>query len=460
MKNVKEILEEEKKRWPMQHFRLQIMREQVFYTCKITLWWMFVAIMIGLAVGIFSSAFAFCLQKVTACRTAHPQVLYLLPLGGLIIVFLYRRLGFMKDPGTDILLVAVRDEHKVVPPLMAPLIFVATIITHFCGGSAGREGAALQMGGSIGNTIGRIFHIKEKDRKVFVMSGMSAAFSAVFGTPMAAAIFPMEMISVGVMHYAALVPCVLSSLVANMFAINMGINPEAFHLTDIPVFGPVSGLKILLLGVCCAVLSVIFCTVLHSIGAIYNHFFRNPYVKVIVGGILVIIVTNIIGSMDYNGAGTNLIERAIDGQVPYYAWAIKIILTGLTLTAGFKGGEIVPAFTTGATFGYAFGCLTGISPSLCAGVGMISVFCGVTNCPIASMLIGFELFGFAGVKYLLLAISISYMLSGYHGLYSEQIIMHSKFHTKYRYRFSRDDSYSSPDYDPSEFTGSAYEDHK
>ncbi len=437
--------------------KMEIMLEKLYLNIRLGLFWIVIAIGVGLAVGAFSSAFAECLRKVTEIRKANPNIIYGLPFAGLLIVFLYRRVGFEKDPGTNVLLVAVRREDRYVPPLMAPLIFLATALTHLFGGSAGREGAALQMGGSLGNTIGRVLKLKENDRKVVVMSGMSAAFAAVFGTPLAAAIFPLEMISVGMMHYGALVPCVIAALVANLFAVNMGINPEAFVIHSIPKFGPANAAKIILLGLCCALLSVVFCEILHGIGHIYSHFFKNPYARVFAGGVIVILLIKILGTTDYCGAGNELIERAIHEQVPSYAFILKILFTGLTLSAGFKGGEIVPAFCTGATFGYVFGTVMHISPGCCAAIGMIAIFCGVTNCPVASMLIGFELFGFSGTRFLLLAISISYMLSGYHGLYGEQIIMHSKFHAKFRYRFSDDDSFSSPTYNPNLFRGRDYD---
>lgn len=406
------------------------------YNLRSSITWIMIAIIVGLIVGSFSSAFAYCLQKVTNFRTLHPQMMYLLPLGGIVIVFMYRFVGLSKDPGTNVLLTAIRENDKIVPPVLAPVIFLATLITHLFGGSAGREGAALQMGGSLGNTVGRILGLKESDRKIVVMAGMSAAFSAVFGTPLAASIFPMEMVSVGIMHYSALVPCVFASIVANMFATNRGIYPEAFFIRGIPRIGVMPVAKVALLGICCAVLSILFCEVLHFIGHMYSKYFKNPYVKVVAGGIIFIIIVKLLGTTDYCGAGNGLIERAIAEEVPPYAFLLKILLTSLTLSAGYKGGEIVPAFCTGATFGYVFGSLFNISPSMCAAIAMISVFCGVTNCPIASMLIGFELFGFAGVRYLLIAISISYMLSGYRGLYHEQIIMYSKFHTKYIHHVS------------------------
>lgn len=407
---------------------------------RVGLRWMVLSVIIGLAVGAFSSLFAWCLQTVTGIREANPWLLYLLPVGGLVIVALYRVCGAVSDKGTNILLHAVQENYCNVPVLMAPLIFVATLITHLFGGSAGREGAALQMGGSLGNSIGRLFHQKKYNRKILVMSGMSAAFSAVFGTPLAASVFPMEMVNVGIMQYSALVPCVFASIVANRFAVNMGIHPEAFTIHGIPPITVVNLLKVLLLGLLCAWVSILFCRFLRTVGSLYSLFIKNPYLKVVVGGLLIILLTTGVGNTLYNGAGTVLIDMAMEGEVPAFAFLLKMLFTSVTLGAGYKGGEIVPAFCTGATFGCVFGHILGISPSMCAAAGMIAVFCGVTNCPITSMLIGFELFGFEGVKYLLLAISVSYLFSGYRGLYKDQVIMQSKFHVKYIHDLYEDEN--------------------
>ena len=203
---------------------------------------------------------------------------------------------------------------------MAPLIFITTIITHLFGGSVGREGAALQMGGSIGNVLGRIFKFDEKDKRVIVMCGMSAAFAAVFGTPMSAAIFAMEVVSVGVMYYAALVPCVFSVIIASRFATNMGINTETFNINSIPNFNLFSGIKIIILAVICAGVSVLFCIVFHKTGDFYRKYIKNPYYRIFTAGIVVVIITLLVGNTDYNGAGIQVIERAIAGETVPYAF--------------------------------------------------------------------------------------------------------------------------------------------
>ena len=398
--------------------------------------WGIFSAFVGLFVGSFSTLFAFCLRQVTAFRTENPWLILCLPLAGVVIVFLNGLFRYKNDKGTNMVLSSIHAEAEV-PFRMAPLIFISTIITHLFGGSAGREGAALQLGGSIGQQLGKLFRFDEKDQRVVVMCGMSAAFSAIFGTPIAASIFSMEVVSVGVMYYAALVPCVFSSLVASKFATHMGIGPNVFKIRHMPLFEVVPSLKIIGLALCCAALSVVFCMALHSLGDFYRNKLKNPYIRIIVSSLVIILLTIILQTDDYMGAGVPVIQRAIQGNVEPMAFVWKIVFTALTLEAGFKGGEIVPSFFVGATFGCLFGHILGISPSLCAAVGMMSVFCGVTNCPITSMLIAFELFGYHGVPFFLLGISVSYLMSGYYGLYHDQTIVYSKYKTEYINRKTR-----------------------
>ena len=392
--------------------------------------WIIFSIIVGLIVGLCGTAFFIGLSFVTIVRGQNPELIYFLPIGGLAIVALYHILNDTNDTGTNLVISAIHSGDKL-PFRMAPLIFISTLITHFFGGSAGREGAALQMGGSIGNSLGKIFRFDEKDKHVMIMCGMSAAFSSLFGTPMAASIFSMEMISVGVMYYTALVPCVISSLVAHGVATYFGVSTEFFLIDTIPEFNVKTAIIISILAILCAIVSVVFCITLHTSEKLYHKFFKNPYLRIFVGGCFVLIATLIVGNQNYNGTGMNIIERCIDGTVKSEDFILKILFTALTLGAGFKGGEIVPSFCTGAAFGCLFGNLLGFSPTLCTAVGMTALFCGVTNCPITSLLISFELFGYDGMPYFLLAISLSYMLSGYFGLYKSQRIVYSKYKTNY-----------------------------
>ncbi|MDD6445116.1 MAG: chloride channel protein [Lachnospiraceae bacterium] len=413
------------------------MNEQIKHKIKhniqravVSIKWVIFAIIVGALVGLCGIAFYFLLSFVTVLRKQNPWLLFLLPVGGLAIAALYRLLHDEKDAGTNLVISAIHSDDEL-PLRMAPLIFISTLITHLFGGSAGREGAALQMGGSIGNALGKFFHFDDKDKHVMIMCGMSAAFSALFGTPMAAAILPMEIVSVGVMYYIALVPCVISSLVAHGIAYIFGISNTMFTIAHVPDFGVVPAIRISILAILCALVSILFCVLLHKTEELYRKFFENAYLRIFIGGCIVIVLTLLVGNQNYNGTGINIIESCINGTVRPEAFLLKMIFTALTLGAGFKGGEIVPSFFTGAAFGCLFGILTGFSPTLCTAVGMTAVFCGVTNCPITSLLISFELFGYDGMPYFLLAIAFSYMLSGYFGLYRSQKIVYSKYKTNY-----------------------------
>ena len=391
--------------------------------------WIILAILTGVIVGGASSVFAGCIKGAIKFRTGSPWVFLFLPIAGLIIVFMYQMLD-KDDRGTNQVLSTIRSKDDV-PIKSAPLIFVATLLTHLTGGSAGREGAAIQFGGSIGNQLGRIVKLDEFDQHVMVMCGMSAAFSAVFGTPMAAAVFAMEVVSVGVMYYAALLPCVIASIIAAEFAAGLGIHPEVFNVTNIPEITIENGLKMGVIAAGCGAVSILFCIALKIASKIYTKCLKNPYIRVFVAGCVVIVITLFLNTSDYMGAGSELIARAINGRARPLDFVWKMVLTAITMRAGFSGGEIVPGFCIGATFGCVCGQIIGFPPELAAAAGMVAVFCGITNCPVTSMLISFELFGFEGVSYYLIAISISYALSGYYGLYKDQTIVYSKYKAKY-----------------------------
>ncbi len=389
-----------------------------------------IALIIGASSGGVGILLYHSLAGVTGFRNAHPLVLLLLPAGGLLIVFLYKITDQFDNKGTNLILSAVQG-GDFIPFRVAPLMFAATVITHLFGGSVGREGAALQIGGSIGETISQHLRLDQDDQRIVIMCAMSACFSAVFGTPIAAAIFSMEVISIGMMHYAALIPCVIASETAALLARHFGALPEAFPVTEVPMFSFENGGKIIIAGVVFAGISVLFCIVLHLSEHLFKKYFHNPYLRIAVGGGIIITLTLILRTRDYLGTSMPMIESCFElGTVPFYAFAVKIIFTAVTLGAGYKGGEIVPSFVVGGTLGCLIGMILGFPPQLTTACGMVGVFCGVTNCPITSLLIAFELFGFAGAPYYLVTIAVCYMMSGYYGLYSSQNIVYSKHHEK------------------------------
>lgn len=390
--------------------------------------WLVLAGITGAVLGILGGLFGRSITAVTVFRGNHPWMLYLLPLAGLGIVAMYRL-----DPyktGTNRVLEGIQS-NTYIPLRTAPLIAASTVITHAFGASAGREGAALQLGGSIGGTIGKWLKMDDYDHKILIMCGMNAGFSALFGTPLTATVFAMEVVSVGIMQYAALVPCSVAALTAKGFAEFLGAHGEHFALPAVTAFDWRSAGLTVLLALCCAAVSILFCVVLHCTEHLYKKWIPDEWLRITAGGCLVILMTKLLGTTDYLGAGMDVIELAMEGKVIAVAFLVKMVFTAVSLGSGFRGGEIVPTLFVGATFGCLFGQVTGLSPSLAAACGMASVFCGVTNCPVSSLLLSFELFGFECMPFFLLSVSIAYLESGYYGLYHSQKILYSKTKLKF-----------------------------
>lgn len=392
--------------------------------------WGIASVITGIVCGIFGVIFHSFVADATGYREQYPWLIYFLPFAGLVIVMIYRMSAMAYDGGTNTIINSIRSNEKI-PFAMTPLIFVSTVLTHLFGGSSGREGAALQIGGSTGYSIGRALRLEENELQVVTMCGMSGVFAALFGTPVTATIFSMEVISVGVIYYVALVPCLISALFGYAIASSFGIQPVSFVLNDIPKFNLVSMLQVIALAAVCALVSIIFCIVMHQTGHIYQSKIKNQYLRIFVGGCLVVVLTLIVGCRDYNGAGMDIITNAIYGNAKMEAPFLKIIFTALTLGAGYKGGEIVPTLFIGATFGNLMGNALGLDPCFGAAIGMVALFCGVVNCPIASLILSIELFGVEGILFFCMASAVSYMLSGYYGLYSSQKIMYSKLRPHY-----------------------------
>lgn len=392
--------------------------------------WMLIATLTGLVVGSVSTAFNFALKYAVDFRKTHLWIILLLPAAGLLIVLLYKLFHYENNAGTDTVIDSIHEEAHI-PLRMSFLIFVSTVLTVLCGGSVGREGAAMQIGGSIGEQLGEALRFNEKDKKIILMCGISAAFSALFGTPMAAAFLAMEIASIGIMYYAALVPCVWASLTAFLLGRSLGSPFEDLSIRTVSRLDLPSLMQVILLAILCALVSILFCRAMHTVKKLYVRFLPNPWLRITAGGFLIILLTALLRTDDYLGPGMHIVEEALHGNAAPFAFLLKILFTALTIGAGYKGGEIVPSFFVGATFGCVLAPLLGADASLCAAIGMTSVFCGVTNCPVTALLISFELFGFDHAYYFLPAIAISYMLSGYYSLYHSQKIIYSKFENRY-----------------------------
>ena len=389
--------------------------------------WMVLGGVIGLVGGIIGSLFHIGVDTATQVRLAHPWVLYLMPVGGLAIVGLYR-LTKTEGKGTNDIIASVHFGEQV-PGLLVPVIFVSTVITHLCGGSAGREGAALQIGGGIGYQAGRLLRLGEKDLPLATLCGMSGVFAALFGTPLTATVFALEVISVGVLYYAGLVPCLTAALTGYLVSVLMGVPPTRFTVT-VPGLEVRTMLLVMVLALLCAVVSILFCRGLHGVEHLLKRTLKNPYLRVAAGAAVLIGLT-LLTNGDYNGAGMEVIGRAIAGQADPWAWVWKLLFTAITIGCGFKGGEVVPSFFVGAAFGCVAAGWLGLPAGFGAAMGLVSVFCGAVNCPLASIILSVELFGSGDLLYFAMACSISYLISGYCGLYSSQTILYSKLRAEF-----------------------------
>lgn len=389
--------------------------ENVVYFLK----WTLISFLLGGVCGTVGGFFSNCVAWVTAFRQGHDWTLYLMPAAGVLIVWLYHVCREDKNKGTDTVLEAIAGQGSVTAAT-GPLIFIATVLTHFVGGSSGREGAALQLGGSMGRVAGRLLRLDEKDKRIAVMCGMSAVFAALFGTPAAAAIFPLEVASVGLLYHGALIPCMFSAYLGAGIARLMGAEGEHFTVMDMPGYSLAGAARVVILAILCALVSIGFCELLHGSHKLYGRYLKNPYIRILAASAVFIGLTLVSGTRDYNGGSMQLIERAMEGQVRGQDFLLKALFTAVALGAGFKGGEIVPTLCVGATFGCAAGHVLGLSPSLCAACGMAALFAGVTNCPVSTLLIAIEMFGGEGLPFYALAVAVAFAMSGRYSLYGSQ----------------------------------------
>ena len=386
--------------------------------------WVLFGLLMGIWGGLLGAGFHHALHFVTHLRSHYTWLIFLLPLGGLASVGVYTLFRQRSNRGTNEIIDAVLDGQDLKPQI-APGIFLATSITHLFGGSAGREGAALQLGGSTASMLSKLFRLKREDRKILIMSGMSAVFAGLFGTPLTATLFCMEFESVGTIFSPALLPCYLAAFTAAKVSGALGVHAEtavipAAILTWSNVW------KIVLLAVLLALLGIAMCMLFHKAEHLAHHFLKNPWLRIAVGGALVLGLTLLVGDQRYNGAGMDMALGAVAGNADWYDFALKMLFTAITLAAGFKGGEIVPTFCVGATFGCVIGGLLGLEPGVAAALGLVGLFCCATNSPFASIVLSVEMFGSQNLHLFALVCVICFVLSGHSGLYSSQIIQFQK----------------------------------
>lgn len=382
--------------------------------------WCVLSLLMGLLGGLLGAGFHYALHFVTGIRLQYTWIVYLLPVGGLLAVGLYRLLRLRSNRGTNEIIDALLDGQPVKAAIL-PGIFLSAGITHLFGGSAGREGAALQIGGSAASLLGKLFRLKDTDRTVLIMSGMSAVFAGLFGTPLTACLFTMEFASVGTIFSPALLPCFLAAFTASKVSGFLGVHAEGLPLTRLmPITWNVLW-RYAILAVVIALLGIAMCWIFHKAEHLAKHSIKNDWLRIAIGGAVIAGATILVGDQRFNGAGMDMALHAVEGHTDWYSFIVKLLFTAVTLAAGFKGGEIVPTFCIGATFACWFGGLLGLDPGMAAALGLVGLFCCATNSPLASIVLSIEMFGGTNLHLFALICVVCFVLSGRSGLYASQI---------------------------------------
>ena len=387
--------------------------------------WGLFGLLMGVLGGLLGAGFHHALHFVTHLRSEHNWLIFLLPVGGLLSVGIYTLFRQRSNRGTNQIIDAVLNGEEV-SPLVAPTIFLATATTHLFGGSAGREGAALQLGGATASLLSKIFHLQKNDRKILIMSGMSAVFAGLFGTPLTAALFCMEFESVGTIFSPALLPCYVAAFTAAKISGLLGVHAEGLLLETAAAVTLGNVWKFLILAVLVSFAGILMCWVFHKAEHLAAHHVKNPWIRIVIGGAIIMGLTLLVGDHRYNGAGMDMALGAVEGHAQWFDFLLKMLFTAITLAAGFKGGEIVPTFCIGATFGCIAGGLLGLDAGLCGALGLVGLFCCATNSPFASIVLSIEMFGGANLHLFALVCVVCFVLSGHSGLYSSQIIAFPK----------------------------------
>ncbi|WP_295124401.1 voltage-gated chloride channel family protein [uncultured Chitinophaga sp.] len=412
------------------------MKEIKYFTGRLTLLyhlvkWTLLSLPVAFVVGSLVALFLWLLDLATATRLQLPWLLYLLPLAGVGIYFLYKKLGKNAEAGNNLVLEEIHQPGAGIPARMAPLVLITTVITHLFGGSAGREGTAVQIGGSMAAWLSKLINLMPDDRRILLMCGIAAGFGAVFGTPLTGAVFALEVLAIGAMRYDALVPCLAASVFADVICSAWGIHHTHYAIStafikDITPKGLLLLGEVILAGACFGLASWLFSTMMHHLKKIAGKLIKPAWLIPVAGGLLVILLCWVVGTRDYIGLGvtgkTSITAAFHEGGATTWSWLWKTVFTVVTLAMGFKGGEVTPLFFIGATLGNTLAVLMGAPIDLFAALGFIAVFAGATNTPIACTLMGAELFGTDNILYFAVACFTAYYFSGRSGIYTAQRI--------------------------------------
>lgn len=399
------------------------LKNNIFLLAK----WILICVLIGIFSGSASAFFLVSLEWVTQFREHHNWMIWLLPIGGLCIGLLYHYYGNDVVKGNNLLLEEYEKPQKTIPLKMAPLVLISTLITHLFGGSAGREGTAVQMGGAIADQFKELFKLNNSDRKTLIILGISAGFASVFGTPLAGSLFALEVLYFSKINFKSIV---LSFLVAYVAHYTVEIWHVKHTLYTIPIV-PEMTLKIIpwiiIVGILFGLTSMLFSRTTHFWGRLFSKTIQYAPLRPFVGGVILAVAIYFIGNTKYIGLGIPTIVDSFSTPNASYEFLLKILFTGFTLGAGFKGGEVTPLFFVGATLGSALSLVVPLPIALLAGMGFVAVFSGATHTPIACTVMGMELFGLESGLFIGIACVIAYFSSGSIGIYSAQLVKGAKY---------------------------------
>jgi H+/Cl- antiporter ClcA len=378
---------------------------------------------VGLLTGTASALFLTSLEYVTGLRVEHSWLLFLLPLGGAMVSYIYMKTGRTSSRGNNLILDQIHDSTETIPLRMAPLVLFGTLVTHLFGGSAGREGTAVQMGGSLADGLGRLLKIGAADRKILLICGISGGFGSVFGTPLAGTVFGLEVLAIGLISHEALFPAFVASFTGNLVATSLwGVPHIHYSIGEVPSLTFLVLAKVIIASILFGLTSMLFSSLTHTLKKWSALLLPNPVLKSAAGGLIIIGLVYAAGTRDYLGLGVPLIQDSFEEAMSPFAFLWKTLFTSVTLGTGFQGGEVTPLFAIGASIGSALSGFLDLYAPFLAALGFIAVFCGAANTPIACFIMGIELFGSEGAVYMFIACLISYFFSGHTGIYTSQRI--------------------------------------